>query len=234
MGSKTGIAWTDATVNFWWGCTKVSPGCTNCYAATLSKRYGFDEWGPGKPRRQIKSVAGTVRKIVARAKSEGRRLRVFTNSMADFFAIARAVTRLSGSRACACASSRRCAMGSTPPIYDEIECFRLLKKERDLREMAVAEVRSDGARWREAALSIAAHVVERANQRLAGPVVSLDAMNHRGERATRQVRILGARFGIEPPWHPAPTLLLEVFDVDKKARRSFDLAKVHGWAEVRA
>lgn len=28
---KTAIAWTDETLNLWTGCTKVSPGCDNCY-----------------------------------------------------------------------------------------------------------------------------------------------------------------------------------------------------------
>lgn len=34
------------------GCTKVSPGCANCYAESLSKRNPklLGEWGPGKPR----------------------------------------------------------------------------------------------------------------------------------------------------------------------------------------
>lgn len=32
MGDKTGIQWTDATWNPVTGCTKVSPGCKNCYA----------------------------------------------------------------------------------------------------------------------------------------------------------------------------------------------------------
>ena len=32
MGDNTGISWTDATVGFGYGCTMVSPGCTNCYA----------------------------------------------------------------------------------------------------------------------------------------------------------------------------------------------------------
>ncbi len=29
--AKTGIEWTDQTWNPWTGCTKVSPGCDNCY-----------------------------------------------------------------------------------------------------------------------------------------------------------------------------------------------------------
>jgi len=51
MSEKTLIAWTDHTFNIAWGCQKVSPGCTHCYADTLSRRYGWDVWGPGKNRR---------------------------------------------------------------------------------------------------------------------------------------------------------------------------------------
>lgn len=38
MGTKTGIEWTDATWNPVTGCTKVSAGCDNCYAAALAGR----------------------------------------------------------------------------------------------------------------------------------------------------------------------------------------------------
>jgi protein gp37 len=31
MSDKSAIEWTDATWNTWLGCTKVSPGCANCY-----------------------------------------------------------------------------------------------------------------------------------------------------------------------------------------------------------
>lgn len=48
MGQTTAIAWTDHTLNFWHGCVKVSPGCEQCYAETLSRRYGRDIWGPAK------------------------------------------------------------------------------------------------------------------------------------------------------------------------------------------
>lgn len=50
MAEKTNIEWCDATINFWWGCTKVSPGCANCYAETLSHRFGDDIWGKGNAR----------------------------------------------------------------------------------------------------------------------------------------------------------------------------------------
>lgn len=38
MAQKTGIEWTDATWNPVTGCTRVSAGCDNCYAATLAHR----------------------------------------------------------------------------------------------------------------------------------------------------------------------------------------------------
>jgi protein gp37 len=50
MSEQTNIAWTDSTHNFWWGCTKVSPGCANCYAETLVTTRLGGEWGKGKPR----------------------------------------------------------------------------------------------------------------------------------------------------------------------------------------
>ncbi len=39
------ITWTEKTFNVVWGCTKVSPGCRNCYAASMSKRLGFSQDG---------------------------------------------------------------------------------------------------------------------------------------------------------------------------------------------
>ena len=38
MSSKTRISWTDATWNPTTGCTKVSPGCKNCFAERVAKR----------------------------------------------------------------------------------------------------------------------------------------------------------------------------------------------------
>lgn len=51
MADKSKISWTDATFNPWTGCTKVSPGCDNCYAESWSKRSGLVQWGAGQPRR---------------------------------------------------------------------------------------------------------------------------------------------------------------------------------------
>lgn len=53
MAEETGISWTRSTFNPWIGCTKVGPGCDNCYAEQLDKRHrwkGAEHWGPGVPR----------------------------------------------------------------------------------------------------------------------------------------------------------------------------------------
>ena len=38
VGDKSAIEWTDATRNPVTGCSKVSPGCKNCYAERLAAR----------------------------------------------------------------------------------------------------------------------------------------------------------------------------------------------------
>ena len=51
------IEWTDHTFNPWIGCTKVSPGCANCYAETLmDTRYGRVKWGKGQPRQRTSAA----------------------------------------------------------------------------------------------------------------------------------------------------------------------------------
>lgn len=47
------IEWCDHTFNSWIGCTKVSPGCVNCYAEARDLRFdGGIHWGKGAPRRR--------------------------------------------------------------------------------------------------------------------------------------------------------------------------------------
>lgn len=43
MAQKSSIEWTDATWNPIRGCTPISPGCKNCYASSVAKRFS----GPG-------------------------------------------------------------------------------------------------------------------------------------------------------------------------------------------
>jgi protein gp37 len=84
MGQGTIIAWTNHTFNVAWGCTKVSPGCKNCYADSLSSRYGHDVWGPSKPRRTFGAEHWKEPlKWNAAAEAAGERARVFCSSMCD-------------------------------------------------------------------------------------------------------------------------------------------------------
>ena len=87
--AETSIEWTDFTVNFWWGCTKVGPGCDHCYAETWDKRTGGAHWGPHAERRRIKGAAAALRKINDKAggfrTKHGRWPRVFMHSMSDLF-----------------------------------------------------------------------------------------------------------------------------------------------------
>ena len=39
MAENSSIEWTDATWNPVTGCTKISAGCDNCYAARFSERF---------------------------------------------------------------------------------------------------------------------------------------------------------------------------------------------------
>lgn len=54
---NTKIEWCDHSWSPWRGCTKVSPGCANCYAETLSHRNPavLGQWGTGKPRVKAKN-----------------------------------------------------------------------------------------------------------------------------------------------------------------------------------
>ena len=86
MGQHSAIEWTDHTFNPWWGCVRVSPGCTNCYAEAWAKRYGHNIWGVNSPRRFFSD--NHWRQPVLwnkQAASTGQRARVFCASMADVF-----------------------------------------------------------------------------------------------------------------------------------------------------
>lgn len=86
MGKETGIAWTDHTFNPWWGCTKVSPGCTNCYAEAQASRSGHSVWGLKGERRHFEAKHwNEPLKWEAAAKASGVRRRVFCASMSDVF-----------------------------------------------------------------------------------------------------------------------------------------------------
>lgn len=91
MGANTGIEWTDSTWNPVTGCSKVSTGCDNCYAAELAARRLKDTYLRRLP---VVETPDTVRDPFAvrlwperldqpRSWSEPRM--VFVNSMSDLF-----------------------------------------------------------------------------------------------------------------------------------------------------
>lgn len=88
MGVNTNIEWCDATFNPWRGCTKVSAGCTNCYAETLSHRNPgtLGIWGD-KGTRVVASEAMWRQPLKwdREASDSGVRRRVFCASLADVF-----------------------------------------------------------------------------------------------------------------------------------------------------
>lgn len=88
---NTAIEWTDHTINFWWGCTKVSPACEHCYAekfaAYTGKRIFGEpvEWGAGKPRRErIAKARAEALALNRHAERKNIRYKVFANSMSDW------------------------------------------------------------------------------------------------------------------------------------------------------
>jgi len=85
MAENSKIEWTDHTVNFWWGCEKVHPGCAHCYAEAWSKRWGRRLWGPGSVRLKMDGAIDTAHKLNRKAAKEGRRFLVFSESMSDMF-----------------------------------------------------------------------------------------------------------------------------------------------------
>jgi protein gp37 len=52
MADRTNIEWCDATFNPFIGCTKISPGCDNCYAAAQDKFRSWTPEGWGGPRKR--------------------------------------------------------------------------------------------------------------------------------------------------------------------------------------
>lgn len=93
--NNTKIEWCDHTVNFWWGCTKVSPACAHCYAERFAGFVGkrlFGQpvkWGDGQPRAErLEAARKEALRIQAEAatfaQEHGRRPRVFINSMSDW------------------------------------------------------------------------------------------------------------------------------------------------------
>lgn len=98
MAESSKIQWTDATFNPWRGCTKISAGCANCYAETMSGRNQktLGVWGPNGTRvvasesmwrEPIKwnRLASEGKLPDGTPNTDGHRPRVFCASLADVF-----------------------------------------------------------------------------------------------------------------------------------------------------
>ena len=74
MADRTAISWTEATWNPWYGCTKVSAGCDNCYMFREMRQYGRD---PETVMRRKTTFAAPLRWREPR--------RIFACSWSDWF-----------------------------------------------------------------------------------------------------------------------------------------------------
>ncbi|MCH7746558.1 MAG: phage Gp37/Gp68 family protein [Acidobacteria bacterium] len=81
MSDQTSIEWTDATWNPVRGCTKISPGCTHCYAETFAERF---RGVAGHPYEQGFDLRLVPEKLTEPLRWRAPRM-VFVNSMSDLF-----------------------------------------------------------------------------------------------------------------------------------------------------
>lgn len=86
MTTNSKIEWTDHTFNPWWGCTKVGPGCDNCFAEVIANRFSPGHWGVGAERKeQLMTYWDKPFKWDRQAAKQGVRKKVYCGSMCDIF-----------------------------------------------------------------------------------------------------------------------------------------------------
>jgi len=81
MGDNSAIEWTDATWNPVTACTKISPGCKNCYAERLALRLR----AMGNPRYRNGFSVTLHHDLLDLPLKWRRPRRIFVNSMSDLF-----------------------------------------------------------------------------------------------------------------------------------------------------
>jgi protein gp37 len=81
MAQASSIEWTDATWNPVRGCTKISPGCQNCYAETFAERF---RGVPGHPYEQGFDLRLVKEKLGEPLLWKKAKM-IFVNSMSDLF-----------------------------------------------------------------------------------------------------------------------------------------------------
>jgi protein gp37 len=81
MADNSSIEWTDATWNPVTGCTKISAGCDNCYAARFAERF---RGVPGHPFETGFDLTLRPERLLQPFKWKRHRM-IFVNSMSDLF-----------------------------------------------------------------------------------------------------------------------------------------------------
>ena len=81
MGTKSAIEWTESTWNPLTGCTKISPGCKNCYAERMSFRLK----AMGQPNYVNGFKLTTHEKALNLPLNWKKPQTIFVNSMSDLF-----------------------------------------------------------------------------------------------------------------------------------------------------
>lgn len=81
MSGNSSIQWTEATWNPVTGCTKISPGCANCYAERMAKRLQ----GMRQPNYRNGFTLTLQPQMLAHPLHWKKPKRIFVNSMSDLF-----------------------------------------------------------------------------------------------------------------------------------------------------
>ena len=81
MGDKSAIEWTEATWNPVTGCTKISAGCTHCYAERMAHRLQ----AMGNPNYAAGFEVSLHERMLEVPLGWSRPRRIFVNSMSDLF-----------------------------------------------------------------------------------------------------------------------------------------------------
>jgi protein gp37 len=81
MAINSSIEWTDATWNPVRGCTKISPGCSHCYAETFAERFRGVKGHPFEQGFDLRVVPDKLHDPLLWRRPR----RIFVNSMSDLF-----------------------------------------------------------------------------------------------------------------------------------------------------
>lgn len=132
MSENSKIEWCKHTWSPWRGCTKVSPGCTNCYADATAKRNpkSLGVWGPNG-KRVVNADWKAPLKWNRQAEKAGERWRIFPSMCDPFEDFDGAVTNCDSTTLWAC---EKCGHVIATSADSACDC-------REYRRMTLADVR---------------------------------------------------------------------------------------------